>query len=62
MRTKLAPTLALLFVASLADAQRLSVRPNVGRAIDALQKADGASPPAPGAPMATARAWPLGCG
>ncbi len=56
MRTKLAPTLALLFVASLADAQRLSVRPNVGRAIDALQKADGTPPPAPGAPMATARA------
>ncbi len=59
MRTKLAPTaptlLAILLVASLAEGQRLGVRPDggrVGRAMEALGKMD---PPAPLA-NATARA------
>jgi general secretion pathway protein D len=51
MRTKLAPTLALLLVASLADAQRLSVRPNLGRAIEAIAAAE-----TPQGPQVTARA------
>jgi general secretion pathway protein D len=54
MRTKLAPTLSLLLLASVADAQRFAVRPNLGRALQAAGPTDAA--PAAAAPQATARA------
>ena len=53
MRTKLAPTLSILLLASVADAQRFAVRPNLGRA---LQAAAPSEVPAAPPPQATARA------